>query len=266
MLADFLEDVLKRGKVYDLGMPYFTGMPHHPNQPPFAYTALKKHGDITVGEERISFFNDIFMIGGHSGTHLDAKAHVARRNIVADNFDITDHQDYQNGLGVMSIDKTDPIVKRGVLIDVPALLGLNVLPHDFGIGKDEIQQAMEKEKVEIQENDVVLIRTGWIQYWNDRRKYVSVEKGAPGVAEDGAKFLAEKKISFTGADNTAYDRVPPHHLPSHVVLLVENGIQIMEMLNLEELSRDKVFTFLFIALPLKIRGGAGSPVRPIAIA
>jgi kynurenine formamidase len=50
-----------------------------------------------------------------------------------------------------------------------------------------------------------------------------------------------------------------------VILLVQNGIQIMEMLNLEELAREGVFTFLFIALPLKIKGGTGSPVRPIAV-
>jgi kynurenine formamidase len=86
------------------------------------------------------------------------------------------------------------------------------------------------------------------------------------VVEDGAKFLAGKKISFTGSDTTAYDKVPPHYLPCHVILLVENGIQIMEMLNLEELSRKRIYTFLFVALPLKIRGGAGSPIRPIAIA
>ena len=47
--------------------------------------------------------------------------------------------------------------------------------------------------------------------------------------------------------------------------MVENGIQIMEMLNLENLAKSRTFTFLFIALPLKIRGGTGSPIRPIAI-
>jgi kynurenine formamidase len=266
MLAHYLEELLKKGRVFDLGMPYFTGMPHHPNQPPFAYTLLKKHGDITVGEEKISFCNDLFVIGGHSGTHLDAKSHVARNNIVANNVDITDLQDYQNGLKVMGIETTSPVVKRGVLLDIPRLMGLDVLPHDFGIGKEKIQEAADMEGVEIKEDDVVLIRTGWIQFWDDRKKYVSVEKGFPGVIESGAQYLAERRISFTGADTTAYDRVPPHHLPCHVILLVENGIQIMEMLNLEELSREKIFTFLFIALPLKIKGGAGSPVRPIAIA
>lgn len=266
MLSHYLEELLKEGRVFDLGMPYFTGMPHHPNQPPFAHTLLKKHGDITVGEEKISFCNDLFVIGGHSGTHLDAISHVARNNIVANNIDITDLQDYQNGLKVMGIETTGPVVKRGILIDIPQLMGLGVLPPDFGIGKEEIQKAVYAEGVEIREDDVVLVRTGWIQYWDDRQKYVSADKGSPGIIESGAQYLAERKISFTGSDTTAYDKVPPHSLPCHVILLVENGIQIMEMLNLEELSREKIFTFLFIALPLKLKGGAGSPIRPIAIA
>jgi kynurenine formamidase len=205
-------------------------------------------------------------MGGHTGTHMDAKAHVARNNRVTNNIDISDLQDYQNGLKVLGIDTTPPLVKRGVLLDIPPLLNLEVLPHDFGIGEKEIKEAAKKEEIEIEEEDVVLIRTGWIRFWDDRQQYLSLEKGVPGVVEDGAKFLAQKRISFTGSDTTAYDKVPPHHLPCHVILLVENGIQIMEVLNLEELSRNRIYTFLFIALPLKIKGGAGSPIRPIAIA
>ncbi len=265
MLADHLNALLKNSRVFDLGQPYYTGMPHHPNQPPFAYTLLKKHGDITLEKERISFCNDLFTMGGHTGTHLDAKGHVARNNRVTDNIDVTGLQDYQNGLKVMSIDMTPPIVKRGILLDIPRAFDLEVLPNDFSIGEKEMVKAAQQERVGIEEGDVVLIRTGWIRFWEDRQKYLSLEKGVPGVVENGARFLAQKKISFTGSDTTAYDKVPPHYLPSHVILLVDHGIQIMEMLNLEELSGNCIYTFLFVALPLKIRGGAGSPVRPIAI-
>jgi kynurenine formamidase len=165
----------------------------------------------------------------------------------------------------MGIDTTPPIVKKGVLLDVPELLGLDVLPNDYGIGERELREASQKSGIEIEKADVVLIRTGWIRYWEDRRKYLSVEDGVPGLVEDGTQFLASKEIAFTGTDTPAYERTPPHHLPCHVILLIENGIQIMEMLNLEELSRSKTYSFLFIALPLKIRGGTGSPIRPIAI-
>lgn len=266
MLADYLDRLIRESRVFDLGMDYFTGMPHHPNHPPFAFSLLKKHGDITLEKEKISFCNDLFTMGGHTGTHLDAKAHVARDNVVAGGIDISDLQDYQQGLKTLSIDETPPIVQRGVLLDIPANLGLEVLPHDFGIGKKEMEAAIQSEGIQVGQGDVVLVRTGWIRYWKERRKYLSVDRGAPGVIEDGARFLAERGISFAGSDTTAFERVPPHHLPCHVILLVDNGIQIMEVLNLEELSKSRVYEFLFVALPLKIRGGAGSPIRPIAIA
>jgi kynurenine formamidase len=54
-------------------------------------------------------------------------------------------------------------------------------------------------------------------------------------------------------------------MPVHVHLLVESGIHIIEILNLEELARDRVYTFVFVAAPLKIRGGTGAPIRPLAI-
>lgn len=266
MLATHLQELLLKSRVFDLGQPYYTGMPHHPNHPPFAYSLTKKHGDITLGPDKISFCNDLFSMGGHTGTHLDAKAHVARANRVTGEVDISDFQDYQNGLKLMGIDTTPPIVKKGVLLDIPELLGLECLPHEYAIGEKDLRAAAEKEGVAIEAGDVALVRTGWIRHWEDRQKYLSHEAGVPGVVEDGARFLAEKKISFTGSDTAAYEKVPSAVLPCHVILLLENGIQIMEMLNLEALSREKVYTFLFIALPLKIRGGAGSPVRPVAIA
>jgi kynurenine formamidase len=97
-------------------------------------------------------------MGGHTGTHLDAKAHVARNNRITDNIDISHLQDYQNGVKVMSIDTTPPIVKRGILLDIPASLNLDVLPHGFGIGESEMAQAATQQGVEIEEGDVVLIR------------------------------------------------------------------------------------------------------------
>lgn len=265
MLSDYIQDLLTKARIFDLGQPIYPGMPHHPNQPPFGYVLLKKHGDITMSDAEISFLNDLFMMGGHTGTHLDALGHVAANNRVHGDIDISDFQSYQNGLQRLSIEETDPVVRRGILLDIPDLLGLEVLPNDFSIGQKELQDACNRKQVEIQKGDVVLIRTGWIRYWEDRKKYLSVKEGVPGVVESGARFLASCRAGFVGSDTTAFERVPPHHLPCHVILLKENGIQIMEMLNLEELSTNGITTFLFIALPLKIRGGAGSPIRPIAI-
>ncbi len=111
----------------------------------------------------------------------------------------------------------------------------------------------------------MLIRTGWIRYYNDPVKYVSHHEGCPGLNEEGARWLVSQGIRYVGADTLALEKTPSS-LPVHGILLVENGIHIMEVMNLDELARDGVREFLFVASPLKIRGGTASPVRPLAVA
>ena len=72
-------------------------------------------------------------------------------------------------------------------------------------------------------------------------------------------------IFVAGSDTLAFEKVPAPGMPVHVHLLVEQGIHIMECLNLEELSASRVYEFQFIAAPLKIRGATGAPIRPIAV-
>ena len=87
----------------------------------------------------------------------------------------------------------------------------------------------------------------------------------PGPAVEGARWLSERGIFAAGSDTVAFERVPDPSMPVHVHLLVESGIHIVECLNLEGLAAAGVAEFLFVALPLKIRGATGSPVRPIAL-
>ena len=93
---------------------------------------------------------------------------------------------------------------------------------------------------------------------------MSHQEGAPGPGLDAARLLSSKGIILVGSDTLAFEKMPSH-MPVHEFLLVQKGIQIMEMLYLEGLSRDAVFEFAFIVSPLKIKGGTASPVRPIAI-
>jgi len=165
----------------------------------------------------------------------------------------------------VGIDATPPVVRRGILLDVARTLGKGVLPPAFPIGQKELKKTATKEGVSFKAGDVVLIRTGWAKYWSDARKFASNEKGAPGVNLEGAKWLAARKIAFTGSDTTAYEKTPAHDLPVHAFLLTQKGIQLMEMLNLQAIARDRIYEFLFVALPLRIIGGTASPIRPIAI-
>jgi kynurenine formamidase len=264
MLAKDMRKLIVKGKVYDLGQPYHPGMPHHPNHPPFAFTLTKKHGDM-VYPGGVSSANCLFTTGGHTGTHLDSLGHISLEGVLYGKLEAEKVQDYSTGIRLRGIHTTPPVVRRGVLLDIAGALGKKVLPHAFPVGPEELEKAAKKEKVSIKPGDAVLVRTGWARYWKDPLKFVAHEKGAPGVDLGGAKWLARHKIAFTGSDTTAYEKTPTQDLPVHVHLLARNGIQLMEMLALEELAKDRVYEFLFVALPLKIIGGTGSPVRPVAI-
>jgi kynurenine formamidase len=112
----------------------------------------------------------------------------------------------------------------------------------------------------------VLFRTGWIRHFHDPRKYISHHEGCPGLVEDGAQLLVELGAAYVGADTVALEKTPTAGLPVHAILLPGNGVYIMEAMYLEELAADETYEFLFVVSPLKVRGGTGSPVRPIAVA
>jgi kynurenine formamidase len=259
-----IRSLIKKGTVYDLGMDYFVGMPHHPNHPPFAFSLSKVHGDM-VYDRGVSAANCLFTTGGHTGTHFDAHGHISKDGQVHGVGPIGPFQAY-TGLKKAGIDQVSPVVTRGILLDIAGMEGASCLGHDFCVGASELEKAASRQGTEIKRGDAVLIRTGWIQYYYDSRRYVSHEKGCPGLVEEGATWLVERGAAYVGSDTIALEKTPTTHLPVHVILLVKNGIHIIEVMNLETIAADRIYEFLFVVSPLRIRGGTASPVRPIALA
>ena len=258
-----LKELITEGKIYDLGQPWYPGMPHHPMHPPFAYVLTKKHGAVRY-EGGGSATNDLFTFGGHTGTHLDAIGHVSKEGRLFGGIEAASVQDYLMGLTKLSIEETPPIIARGILLDIPRSKQIDVLDKGFPINQKDIQETVRLEGIKIKSGDVVLIRTGWARYW-DQPDLFNDPEGVPGLTLDAARFLAGEKIRLTGSDTGAYEVLPTKSLEVHVFLLAEKGIQIMEMLNLESLAREKIYSFVLVVIPLRIRGGTGSPIRPIAI-
>src|SRR6185437_15539719 len=102
------------------------------------------------------------------------------------------------------------------------------------------------------------------RYFADPARFIRQVSG-PGPALEGARWLSQRGVFAAGSDTVAFEKVPDAAMPVHVHLLVESGIHIIECLNLEELAAAGVREFLFVALPLKIRGGTASPIRPVAV-
>ena len=266
-MSELIERI-RGSKVYDLAQPYFVGMPHYPTHPPFLFGLTKKHGDLVL-EGGISSAADAMALGTHVGTHIDALCHFSCGGKLYQGVDVRAVQSDGGGIQELSVDTIAPILRRAVLLDVAAHANVDSLPVDFAISAALLESIVKAQGVRVENGDVVLLRTGWARYWDDPARYVTGGKGAvaagPGPEIDGALWLSDRGVFAAGSDTIAFEKVPSG-MPVHVHLLVEKGIHIIEALNLEELSRARVYEFVFVAAPLKIRGGTGSPIRPFALA
>jgi len=276
---------VKKGRVYDLGVPVdrhsFKWGGHSPTSIVSFRTpgGVKRQGDVGgFGDEhprKRAFHSCALYISDNLGTQIDGLGHIT----------VGEDDHWYNGFteeewgGDFGIRRTDadgipPIVGRGVLIDVAAWKDADALPSNFPIGASELKGALEKQKTAIEPGDVVLIRTGTLGYWgengSDHEKIA--EHGSAGLTLDGARWLVEQKGAvFIGADTggleVGTDPKDSVSRPSvHEYLLVEQGIHIGEFHNLEGLSANEVYEFVYVAMTNRLRGAvAGTAMRPIAI-
>ena len=261
---------LVRGSLttFDLGRPLFEGVPQSPNHPEFRHSFPRQHGD-TVRPDGSSAANDLLVMGTHVGTHIDALAHVSHEGRLHGGTDAALNGD-GDGFLAHGVHTIEPMVRRGVLLDIPRALGVDACDPAYLITPDDLEAARSGESLEVGEGDVVLIRSGWGRRFDEGRDaYLGVQTGVPGVGEAGARWLADRRVHAAGADTIAFEQIPPgdgHRLlPAHRVLLVESGIYIIETLALEQLAEELVFEFTLVLVPMNIIGATGSPVRPLAL-
>ncbi len=172
------------------------------------------------------------------------------------------------GFAKLGVETVPLLVRRGVLLDVCGHQRQRVLPARYSITADDLRSCAAAQGVEVRGGDVLLVRTGYGALWSgDEQTYLD----AAGVNKSGTLWAAERGVVAVGADNMGWD-VPGERDPdtgatlfAHVHLLTQKGVYIMENLNLEVLARDRVWTFAFIAAPLKFQGATGSPLRPLAV-
>ena len=266
MSAAPLIDALRRARVYDLEQPRYFGAPMHPAHVPGFVYALHRRHDAGMGEARTGA-SGLILMPDHSGTHLDALCHQAEDMRLHGGRRVTPQVQTPAGFTELGIDTVPPVLARGVLLDAARHLGVDRLPENRSLSAQELRSVAAAQGVRIEAGDVVLVRTGNAALWGDAPAYLR----GPGVAASASRWLAELGVRAVGADNMAWDVIGPVDpetgttLPGHILLLVRGGVYILENLFLEELADAAAYEFVFVCLPLKMRGATGSPVRPVAI-
>lgn len=268
LASDVLLDAVAAGvEVFDLARPLQVGMPQSPNHPEYRHSLPRRHGDM-VRSDGGSAANDLIVLGTHVGTHVDALCHVSHEGLLHGGYDAAASQ-VGGRFSVHGAETIPPTICRGILLDIPAALGLPACDPGYEITAADLRLAIETQGTTPRTGDVVLIRSGWGQHWDDKDAYLGLASGVPGCGEEGAKFLASLDVRFVGADTIAFEQLQPGAghatLPAHRVLLVEHGIYILETLQLDELAAAGVHEFTFVLAPLPLVGATGSPVRPLAV-
>jgi kynurenine formamidase len=207
----------------------------------------------------------------HTGAHVDAHAHmtIGEDDHWYGGSARTDLGDFGPLKGDAS--ELPPLWARGLLYDVPGHRGVPSLGAAEPVGVEELREVGASQGLdEPRPGDVVLVRTGYMSHWPDAEA-MAANRG-PGPDVSAARWLLERGVLATGSDTETYEvqpcpdpGEPSNPQPVHTLLLIENGVYIMESLDLEELARDRVYEFLFVALPLKIRGATGSMIDPVAV-
>lgn len=235
-----LTTLIRRARVVDLAPTIENGMPLWPTHPP-----LVVHP--TVTHERDGYFCQTIFMAEHTGAHVDVPAHIH----------------------ATMMDHTVDTLAANTLVAPASVLDLKPL-H---LGPGDLVDAATLERVDaansepLSTGEIALLDYGWHARYRVGPGWREFSANAPGLTEDAARWLAERGVRAVGADTIACDQPIRNGQVlqksyGHEVYWLPRGIYILENLaNLSELP-DRCY---FIALPLKIKGGSGSPLRPIAL-
>ena len=203
---------------------------------------------------------------GQVGTQFDGFSHQTIGNSMYNCVKVDDVAT-RTGFSKLGIEKVGALMTRGVLIDVAALKGVEILPDTYEITVADLQESLKRQSVTLQPGDAVIVHTGWGRLWGkDNARYMRTN---PGLGAAAAEWLVRQDPMLVGADNSAVNVTPNPDMtvsnPVHQIMLVVNGIHLLENLKLDELAARRAYEFALVLQPLKIQGGTGSTVAPIAV-
>jgi kynurenine formamidase len=263
-------------RLFDLSVDYFMGMPavqafgDPPYQISMTHTPRGTVADTASGmsadvHRKYSWCGDAISMYTHLGTHIDTLIHLGYYEHFWNGLNTDEHLG-SRGWTVGGADKYPPLIARGVLLDVAALHGAETTPDAHVIGPDDLRDAARRQGVELRRGDIVLIRTGKMRDWPSP---AYMDMPMPGINLAAARYLCEEAgAMIVGADTAALEAFPGDeegYAPVHCYMFATAGTPIMEVVNCEELAGEGLYEFLFIGMPLPLKGATGAPLRPIAV-
>lgn len=239
----------------DLSSATFIDLSHEYSRETVYWVTAKEFELDTVfaGETDKGFYYTAnnFTTAEHGGTHIDAPVHFAR--------------------GAQTVDQIplNKLIGSAIKIDVSSRALDN---PDYLISVDDLEGWEKEHNTKIPDGSIVLLQSGYSQYYPDKLKYLGTDQRGeqalplmhfPGLAPEAAEWLvANRKIHAIGIDTPSIDYGQSQDFRSHVILLEKNIPAFENLTNLDQLPDSG---FEIIALPMKIKGGSGGPLRIVAV-
>ena len=256
--------LIRTGEVIELGHDLTSSMPLSAGR---SFELITKRTNM-LPESNNRGSNEELVIAeiGQVGTQFDGFSHQMIGNSMYNCFKL-DEISTRTGFTKLGIENVGFLMTRGVLIDVAALKGVSMLPDTYEITVADLQAALKRQNMTLEAGDAVVVHTGWGQLWDkDVARY---GKSNPGIGVAAAEWLARQNPILVGADVGPVEVSPNPdkqlNLPIHQIMLVVNGIHLLENLKLDELAAKRVYEFAFMVQPLKLKGATGSTVAPVAV-
>lgn len=256
--------LIRTGEVIELGYPLYEGMPFYGDR---IFSQQLKRTNWPPGSNNRGSNEEVVTTElGQVGTQIDGFGHQSIGNSLYNCFKM-DEVATRTGFSRLGIEKAGALITRGVLIDVAALRGVEMLGDRYEITAQDLQDALKRQNLTLEIGDAVIINTGFGRLWgkDDVRYY----RTQPGLGVGAAEWLARQNPMIVGTDTCCVEvnpnPEPKLSSPVHQILLVANGIYMVESLKLDELLAKGIQEFAFMVQPLKLRGATGSSVAPVAV-
>ncbi|MBE3731867.1 cyclase family protein [Vibrio parahaemolyticus] len=257
--------IIELNYIWDANSPLLT------MNPPFRSALIENHKETDGLLPDMSFAADMMYFSGqHGAPTIDAIGHIGHKGKLYGGLDATG-SDGATGLKYRGIEEypTQKLINKAILLDIARYKSVDHLEAGYEITIEDIQGAAKKQNILLEPGISVLLRTGFGQFFDsDKDKYMGAR---PGIGVNAAHWLANKKIFLGGSDQLSFEVVPESGstFPVHRIFLAENGIYIVENINLEELgkalSQSGQYEFLLVLNPPRIRGASGMALNAFAI-
>lgn len=250
----------RTGEVLTLGVEVGPESPVFPNRDRTVHIVRYLDGRPT------GYADDLLVLNTHSGTHLDGLSHNFLDGTMYNGASVAESVS-SFGVTRNSIENVGGMITRGVLLDIARHRGVPSMEVGEVIHADELDECAARQGVALRSGDVVLVRTGWIQWLRtDRARF---DSGEPGLSVDVAGWFHTHEVVALGCDTGAVDVLPGEEgvrpFGLHPRIIHEQGGYLIEYLDLTELASRERYEFLLMIAPLRISGGCGSPINPLVV-